>query len=152
MAYTGGTTEDAPKGVLVSRRALATMYAIQMADWEWPSEPRALLCAPLSHSGSALLVPTLLRGGCLTVLAGFDALTILRTIEKQRINCILLVPTMIYALLDHPDFDKFDLSSLECVYYGASSISPSNATAREAIKRIGPVFFQFYVARRKPRR
>lgn len=141
MAYTGGTT-GAPKGVLVSRRALAAMYAIQMADWEWPSDPRALLCAPLSHSGSALLVPVLLRGGCLTVLAGFDPLTILRTIEAQRINCILLVPTMIYALLDHPDFDRFDLSSLECVYYGASSMSP--VRLREAIERIGPVFFQFY--------
>jgi fatty-acyl-CoA synthase len=141
MAYTGGTT-GAPKGVLVSRRALATMYAIQMADWEWPSDPRALLCAPLSHSGSALLVPILLRGGCLTVLAGFDPVTIMQTIQQQRINCILLVPTMIYALLDHPDFDQFDLSSLECVYYGASSISPRRL--REAIERIGPVFFQFY--------
>jgi fatty-acyl-CoA synthase len=49
---------------------------------------------------------------------------------------------MIYALLDHPQFDEFDLSSLETVFYGASSISP--ARLKEAIERIGPVFAQFY--------
>jgi len=52
------------------------------------------------------------------------------------------VPTMIYALLDHPRFVEFDLSSLETVFYGASAISP--ARLKEAIERIGPVFSQFY--------
>ena len=49
---------------------------------------------------------------------------------------------MIYALLDHPRFDEFDLSSLETVFYGASAMSP--ARLKEAIERIGPVFMQFY--------
>src|SRR5262249_17722737 len=50
--------------------------------------------------------------------------------------------TMIYALLDHPRFGEFDLSSLETVFYGASAISPTRL--KEAIERIGPKFFQFY--------
>ncbi|GAC1314858.1 MAG: hypothetical protein NVSMB16_11610 [Acidimicrobiales bacterium] len=54
----------------------------------------------------------------------------------------MLVPSMIYALLDHPRFADADLSSLQTVYYGASAISP--ARLREAITKIGPVFFQFY--------
>jgi acyl-CoA synthetase (AMP-forming)/AMP-acid ligase II len=66
----------------------------------------------------------------------------MQTIQEQRINCIMLVPTMIYALLDHPRFSEFDLSSLETVFYGASAIAP--ARLKEAIERIGPVFFQFY--------
>jgi fatty-acyl-CoA synthase len=49
---------------------------------------------------------------------------------------------MIYALLDHPKFKDYDLSSLEVVYYGASSMSP--ARLKEAVEKIGPVFFQFY--------
>jgi fatty-acyl-CoA synthase len=49
---------------------------------------------------------------------------------------------MIYALLDHPRFDEFDLSSLETIFYGASAMSPTRL--REAIARFGPVFFQFY--------
>ncbi|WP_257547113.1 AMP-binding protein [Sphingopyxis sp. DBS4] len=141
LAYSGGTT-GRPKGIMLSRRALATTYAIQLSEWEWPAEVRALLCAPLSHSGSALLVPTLHRGGAMYVLDGFDPLAVMQAIEARRITCTLLVPTMIYALLDHPRFAEFDLSSLECVYYGASSIIP--ARLKEAIARIGPVFFQFY--------
>lgn len=76
------------------------------------------------------------------VLPGFEPEAVLRAIQDYRINCMMLVPTMIYALLDHPRFDEFDLSSLETVFYGASAISPSRL--REAIQRIGPVFMQFY--------
>src|SRR5258708_31578453 len=49
---------------------------------------------------------------------------------------------MIYALLDHPRFSEFDLSSLETIFYGASAMSP--ARLREGLQRLGPVFFQFY--------
>jgi fatty-acyl-CoA synthase len=60
----------------------------------------------------------------------------------------MLVPTMIYAILDHPDFDTYDLSSLETVFYGASLMSP--VRLKEAIERIGPVFFQFYAQAEAP--
>jgi fatty-acyl-CoA synthase len=49
---------------------------------------------------------------------------------------------MIYALLDHPAFERADLSSLETIIYGASPISP--ARLAEAIERLGPVFCQLY--------
>ncbi|MGG6498907.1 UNVERIFIED_CONTAM: AMP-binding protein, partial [Bacteroidetes bacterium 56_B9] len=54
----------------------------------------------------------------------------------------LLVPTMIYVLLDHPDLDRTDLSSLELLLYGASPMSPTRLV--EGLKRIGPVFSQLY--------
>jgi fatty-acyl-CoA synthase len=72
----------------------------------------------------------------------FDPLAVLQAIQDYKINCMMLVPTMIYALLDHPRFGEFDLSSLETVFYGASLMSP--VRLKEAIERIGPVFFQFY--------
>src|SRR3546814_16029409 len=53
----------------------------------------------------------------------------------------MLVPTMIYALLDSPRLHDHDLSSLEIIYYGASAMSP--ARLAEAIDVFGPVFFQF---------
>jgi len=84
----------------------------------------------------------LLKNGTMLVLPGFDPVQVLQTIQDYKINCVMLVPTMIYALLDHPRFGEFDLSSLETVFYGASAISP--ARLKEAIERIGPVFMQFY--------
>jgi fatty-acyl-CoA synthase len=89
-----------------------------------------------------MFMPTLLRGGELVVLPQFDPVTVMKTIESQRITCVLLVPTMIYALLDHPRFRDFDLSSLQTVFYGASAMSP--VRLREAIEALGPIFFQFY--------
>ncbi|MDM7489440.1 AMP-binding protein [Rhodococcus sp. GXMU-t2271] len=141
VVYTGGTTGK-PKGVMGSFRSGATLTQIQMAEWEWPHEPRFLICTPLSHAGAAFFVPTLLRGGSLYVLPYFEPGLVLETIEKHRINATMLVPTMIYLLLDHPDFDIRDLSSLETLFYGASAMSP--ARLREGIERLGPVFFQFY--------
>src|SRR5262249_56151539 len=67
----------------------------------------------------------------------------LRAIAAEHANLSLLVPTMIYALLDNPQLESTDLfSSLETVMYGASPISPTRLA--EAIERIGPVFCQLY--------
>jgi fatty-acyl-CoA synthase len=141
LSYSGGTTGK-PKAVVGTHRTGAAVLTIQLAEWEWPSGIRQLVCAPLSHAGAAMFLPTLLRGGSMVILAGFDPVTVMSAIQKHRINCVLLVPTMIYALLSHPRLDEFDLSSLETIFYGASSMSPTRL--REGILKFGPVFFQFY--------
>jgi fatty-acyl-CoA synthase len=141
IAYTGGTT-GRPKGVIGTAQAMSTMSQIQLAEWEWPREPRFLMCTPLSHAGAAFFVPTVIRGGSLFVLPRFDPALVLETIERERITATMLVPSMLYALLDHPDSWARDLSSLETVYYGASAINPTRL--REAIERFGPIFAQFY--------
>jgi fatty-acyl-CoA synthase len=141
LSYSGGTTGQ-PKAIVNTHRMGLALLTIQLAEWEWPSDIRQLVCAPLSHAGAAMFLPTLLRRGSLVLLPAFDPVEVLRAIERHRITCILLVPTMIYALLDHPRFSEFDLSSLEIIFYGASSMSPTRL--REAIERMGPIFFQFY--------
>ena len=141
LGYSGGTTGKPKSLASVQRVGLATL-SIMMAEWEWPNPPRMLACTPLSHAGAALFLPTLLKNGTMLVLPRFDPVAVMQAIQERRINCMMLVPTMIYALLDHPRFGEFDLSSLETVFYGASAISP--ARLKEAIERIGPVFFQFY--------
>jgi fatty-acyl-CoA synthase len=141
ITYTGGTTGK-PKGVIGTSRAFATMTQIQLAEWEWPSEPRFLMCTPLSHAGAAFFVPVVIKGGTLFVSARFDPAEVLATIEEKRINSLMVVPTMLYALMDHPDSRSRDLSSLETVYYGASAINP--VRLKEAIERFGPIFAQYY--------
>ncbi|MBB6427897.1 AMP-binding protein [Sphingopyxis sp. JAI128] len=141
IVYTGGTT-GVPKAAQSSYRAMSTMYGIELADWEWPDEIRQLLVAPLSHVGAVCFTPTVARGGCLFVESGFDPIRVLSLIESERITCMLMVPTMIGMILDHPRLSEFDVSSLETIFYGASPISP--ARLREAIAHFGPIFFQFY--------
>jgi len=141
ISYSGGTTGK-PKGIMSSYRGGATMTQIQMSDWQWPDEVRFLICTPLSHAGAAFFTPTLLKGGSLTVLPGFDPEKFMQTVQDHRITATMLVPTMIYVLLDHPKFDQYDLSSLQTIFYGASAISPTRLA--EGIRRMGPIFFQFY--------
>jgi fatty-acyl-CoA synthase len=141
LTYTGGTT-GASKGVMQTYRSGATLTQIQLAEWEWPEDTRFLIATPLSHAGAAFFVPTLLRGGCIVVLPGFDPTAVLEAIQKYKITATMLVPTMLYILMDHPKLAEYDLSSLETVYYGASAISPTRL--KEAIEKFGPIFFQFF--------
>ncbi len=141
LTYTGGTS-GRPKGVIGRSASMAAMTQVQLAEWEWPERPRFLMCTPLSHAGAAFFVPTLMKGGSMVVLPRFEPELVARTIAEERITATMLVPSMIYALMDHPATASYDLSSLETVYYGASAISPVRLA--EAVERFGPVFAQFY--------
>jgi fatty-acyl-CoA synthase len=141
LNYTGGTTGKS-KGALRYHRQLAGFAASVLADFELPDTPSYLIVAPISHVAGSKVLPTLMRGGTVHMLKGFDPEVMLKTIERERINFTLLVPTMIYVLLDHPLLPKTDLSSLELLLYGASPMSPSRLV--EGIERIGPVFSQLY--------
>ena len=141
ITYTGGTTGK-PKGVIGTASSIAAMTQVQLAEWEWPEAPAFLICTPLSHAGAAFFAPTVAKGGRLVVLPGFDPATVLQTIEEQRITATMLVPSMLYALMDHPDSQTRDLSSLETVYYGAAPINPTRLA--EAIDRFGLIFAQYF--------
>lgn len=141
LNYTGGTTGKS-KGALRNHAQNASYTTAILADFEIPMAPRYLVIAPMSHVAGTKILPTLMLGGTIHLMKGFDPQAALATIERERINFALLVPTMIYILLDHPDLDRTDLSSLDLLLYGASPMSP--ARLEEGLKRIGPVFSQLY--------
>jgi fatty-acyl-CoA synthase len=141
LNYTGGTTGKS-KGALRYHREYGGFANAILSDFEFPDAPRYLTVAPISHVAGTKVLPTLIRGGTVHMLKGFDPDAVFKTIERERINFTLFVPTMIYVLLDHPALEKSDLSSLELLLYGASAMSPSRLV--EGIERIGPVFSQLY--------
>jgi fatty-acyl-CoA synthase len=141
IAYSGGTTGK-PKGIMCSQRSSFTAAVIQQMEWEWPDEIRHLICAPLSHSGAAVLTSILLRGGYMVVMPAFEVVAAMQMIEQYKITSVLMVPTMVIAMMDHPRFGEFDLSSLEVIFYGASAFPAQRL--RDAIGKFGKIFFQFY--------
>src|SRR3954453_3090252 len=141
LNYTGGTTGKS-KGALRYHREYGGFANASLSDFEIPDTPRYLTVAPISHVAGTKVLPTLIRGGTVHMLKGFDPEAVFKTIARERINFTLFVPTMIYVLLDHPALDSTDLSSLELLLYGASAMSPSRLV--EGIARIGPVFSQLY--------
>jgi fatty-acyl-CoA synthase len=141
LNYTGGTT-GRPKGALRLQRAAAAAVLASAADFEFPATPRYLAAGPITHVSGTKVTPTLLRGGTVHLMQGFDPEKLLATIARERINFTLMVPTMIYLLLDHPALDRADLSSLELILYGASPMSPTRLL--EGLERLGPIFSQTY--------
>jgi fatty-acyl-CoA synthase len=82
------------------------------------------------------------KGGCIFVAQGFDPDAIFSMIEEHKITATMLVPVMIYMLLDSPAAKTADISSLETIFYGASPMAP--ARLKEGIERWGQIFYQFY--------
>ena len=141
IGYTGGTTGK-PKGVVRTHTANIAVTQTILAGFDLPSVPRLLAVAPISHVAGSKVLPTLLRGGTIHLVTGFSAEKTLAAIERERLNYTILVPAMIYALLDSPALERTDLSSLALILYGASPISPSRLG--EGLARLGPVFSQMF--------
>ena len=141
LNYTGGTTGKS-KAAVRRQDAHAAMWRAILADFELPAAPRYLAAAPISHVAGTKVAPVLLRGGTIHLMPRFEPGEFMSTVERERISMSLLVPTMIYTLLDHAELEGTNLSSLELLLYGASPMSPTRLT--EAIERIGPVFSQLY--------
>jgi long-chain acyl-CoA synthetase len=76
-------------------------------------------------------------------LPKFDPLLVMQAIQDHQVTNAVLVPTMINMLLSHPDFDKYDLSSLRTCVYGGSPMPEALIT--QAMKRLPTWrFFQVF--------
>lgn len=123
VLFTSGTT-DRPKGAMLRHRALVHGY------WYWSgitgltAGDRFLVTNPFFHAFGLKvgLLSALLYGATVYPLAVFDVERVLDTIETVRITYYPGPPTVFQALLDHPDRDKHDLTSLRTSVVGATTI------------------------------
>ncbi|MDH4172934.1 MAG: AMP-binding protein [Betaproteobacteria bacterium] len=138
LCYTSGST-GAPKGVVLTQRALqwnafnsAHMHDLTSAD-------RVLTTLPLFHVGGMNIqtTPALHAGASVTLHARFDPAATLAAIERERITLTVLVPAQLDALMALPRWQSADLSSLRMITTG-STIVPA-AFVRKASARGVPV-------------
>jgi long-chain acyl-CoA synthetase len=152
--YTSGTT-GRPKGALGSHRgiisnmlnSLACQARAFLRKGEAPPQPdpslpqrATLVSVPFFHATGcfAVLVPNLASGGRLVLFYKWDPGEALKMIERERINAIGGVPAIAWQVLEHPDRDKYDLSSIDVVSYGGAPSAPELVTT---IKRRFPNAF-----------
>ncbi|MDL2210751.1 long-chain fatty acid--CoA ligase [Desulfovibrio sp. OttesenSCG-928-O18] len=136
LQYTGGTT-GTPKGVMLTH-ANQCANTIQALTYlcvlkKKPQIFAALL--PLFHVYglmTCLLLPTALKAACVTI-PRYDPGDLLHLIEKHKINMFPCAPSVFLSLLQHKDFIKYDLTSLE---YGISGSAPIPASALEQFQGI----------------
>ena len=122
LFYTGGTTGH-PKGVMLTHKNLMTNHLQILATCPFPHPLNHLHVAPMFHLADGVFVfMVTLLGGCHTILPTFDPITVLETIQRERITHIMLVPTMITMMVQIPTIQNYNLSSLQRIIYGASPI------------------------------
>ena len=132
ILFTSGSTGDA-KGALSTHRAVTTgTYAYSLglivlkglleSEGNPPPTPRTLLSVPLFHVTGE--VPVMLNsfvvGRCMVIMPKWDATEALRLIEKERVTYFVGVPTMSLELMNHPERDNYDLSSLKDITAGGA--------------------------------
>ncbi|MGE8068672.1 acyl-CoA synthetase [Pseudomonas sp. NPDC089569] len=123
IMYTGGTT-GLPKGVMQTHLNLWSSAVMRMAEHPIIRNSTTLHVAPMFHTASmARVVFQFVSGEAHCFIPMFEPLEMLQTIERERINETLLVPTMLQALLMHPQFERYNLASLRRIAYGASPIA-----------------------------
>ncbi len=122
IMYTSGTT-GAPKGILLNYRHLggspkAMEYFVDLSE-----KDVKLSALPLSHSGGLVYIQNCFYFGItLVLMERFQPLEFLKNIQKYKVTCFHLVPSMYYAILHLKEFESFDLSSLRwVVVFGAPS-------------------------------
>jgi len=119
LMYTSGTT-DRPKGVMHSYENFHWKCTDHIVVLGLTSETRLLVTGPLYHVGAFDLpgVAVLWQGGMLAVLREFDPKTALAAIQDQALNSAWLAPVMTSGLLEFPQRDQFDLTSMRWVIGG----------------------------------
>ena len=114
IQYTSGTT-GFPKGATLSHRNLLNNGYFLGLGFRYTGADRVCIPVPFYHCfGMVIGNLANLTHATTTVLPApsFDALATLQTLEAERCTSVLGVPTMFIAMLSHPDFHQFDLSSL----------------------------------------
>jgi fatty-acyl-CoA synthase len=121
LLYTSGTTA-APKGAMMTHRALMAEYLSCIVELEFTGADIALAALPLYHSAQmhCFSLPQLLMGATTHLIETPAPDLVLRLIEQHRITSFFAPPTVWISLLRHPDFDTRNLASLRNIYYGAS--------------------------------
>jgi len=122
LLYTSGTT-GFPKGAVLTHRGLLNNALFVTRRWGMEQTDRFCLPVPFFHvKGVGSILKTLAAGATLHPLLAFDPQKVLQVISQERCTMFAGVPTMLVALMQHPDFTTADLSSLKQLVSGGASV------------------------------
>jgi len=138
IIYSSGTTGE-PKGIIQP----FSMRWAHLRRGVYPPGCVTMISTPLySNTTLVSLLPTLANGGTLVLMAKFDAGEFLRLSDRWRATHAMLVPVQYRRILEHPDFDRYDLSSYQ-MKYATSAPFPAELKA-ETLRRWPGGLTEFY--------
>jgi acyl-CoA synthetase (AMP-forming)/AMP-acid ligase II len=140
IIYSSGTT-GTPKGIVQPNRM--RWAQIRREDAGYDPTTVTLVSTPLySNTTLVSFLPAVAGGGTVVLMAKFDAGRFLSAAEKHRATHAMLVPVQYQRIMDHPEFDRFDLSSFRAKF--CTSAPFSAALKKRVIERWPGELFEFY--------
>ena len=141
IVYTSGSTGK-PKGAMLSHHGLVFGSLVQ-TDHFAVEHPRVIVNFPIDHVACVAdtCSTTLVKGGTIVFQERFDPAATLAAVEAERATIWGGVPTMLQLALNLPDFDRYDLSSVEAILWGGAAM-PRDAIVR--LQRSGARLMSMY--------
>ena len=134
IIFTSGTT-GTPKGALYCNRQLSFITQTDIGD-TWGGGGRSFNGTSFAHLGFMTKLPgNLRRGGVTFLMPRWSARGALELISRERMTTVGGVPTQLALMLRDPEFDDFDLESVQLIVTGGGPITPG--LAEEARARFG---------------
>ncbi len=134
IIFTSGTT-GAPKGALYCNRQLAFITTNDVGD-TWGGGGRGFTGTSFAHLGfMTKLAGNLQRGGVNFIMTRWSAKGSLELLERERMNTVAGVPAQLALMLRQPDFDGYDLDSVQYIIVGGGPVTPG--LAEESRRRFG---------------
>jgi len=132
IVFTSGTT-GTPKGALFCNRQLTAITSIDVGD-RWGGGGRTLVGTAMAHLGFMTKFPGNVRqGGCAWLTPRWRATEALEFTAANRLTSVAGIPTQVALMLQVPEFDGYDLSSVKAIVVGGGPATP--ALVEEARRR-----------------
>jgi acyl-CoA synthetase (AMP-forming)/AMP-acid ligase II len=145
LRFTGGTTAAGKCAMYTMDHFLACRDSFYIqSDLAYDETNKYLAITPLSHASFLPFLPTFFSGGATYTLNTADLAGWCEAVQREGITHSLMVPTLLYRLLDMNSGGTYDLRSLRTLIYGAAPIA-STAVGR-LVDEFGPIFAQLYGA------
>ena len=143
IQYTSGTT-GFPKGALLHHRGLVDNAALVLHRMALPEAPVWIGTMPLFHTGGCGLATlgVVSALGTQVLVEAYDPALVLALTHEHRAHVMVGVPTMLIANLEHPDFERTDLSRLAGICCGGATVPPE--LVRRLEQRTGAPFTIVY--------
>lgn len=141
LIYSSGTT-GTPKGIL-HNHWMRSAQMDRVSPNGYDDNARTLLSTPLySNTTIVSFLPTLYGGSTVYLMPKFDARGYLEIVQREKITHTMLVPVQYKRIMDVPDFDAFDLSSMQVKF---STSAPLRAEVKaDVLARFPGKLLEYY--------